>query len=405
MADDGARERGKIVRREVLDHAARPLLVELLTPFASFFDRHGVRLDDLAKTSQEDRALVARVHALVHDDGAIEPPPDDLVELLALLDALATSDAADALIRYDTERRLPRGTHGDVDLGLIALLRHPELAELVAAATAREPEHKFAEYAPARTDLELGVTRPALAKLAKVLGARLAALDHTDVCRPELTKNRWYVELEIVHGSRPKTRDTIDPASRSLAQITDVTARRSFARIDRRTGRLFVRAYPRVREEIRRAFGEVLADDGDFYSPAGLYDLSVFKDVDAALAPESPVKRVELRMISMVAHDGVSSLFKRGRADLLVSSSRPIIEMSLRGASPIAVRIYLDIGGSRMIRVELAADGKRNVIDYNRDDPEVRRIVERFLQSRGIMRAPAALAAELEDAPGATASA
>jgi hypothetical protein len=64
----------------------------------------------------------------------------------------------------------------------------------------------------------------------------------------------------------------------------------------------------------------------------------------------------------------------------------------------VAVRIYLDIGGSRLVRVELAADGKRNVVDYNRDDPDVRRIVERFLESRGIMRAPEPLGAELDDA-------
>jgi len=230
MATSEHREEGRIIRREVLDHAARGLLAELLTPFASFFERHGVRLDILAGTKQTDRGIVGVIHGLVHDDGTLEPPPDDLVDVLAALDTLATPDAASDLIRLDTAGVLPRGTHGDADLALVALLRQPDLAALVLAENAREIDQKFAEYAPAVSGPVLSLSRPSLEKIEKLLGARLESLDHTKHCRIHLAKNRWYVELEIQHGSRAQTRDTIDPQSLAIEPSPQPTAPQAIGR-------------------------------------------------------------------------------------------------------------------------------------------------------------------------------
>ncbi len=387
-------ERGRIIRREVLDHAARAPLAELLKPFATFLSRHEIDLVALANTSLEDRALVGHIYELVHDDTLAEPPPDDLLDALSALDTLATSDAAAALIANDKEVRLPRGV-GDEELALFALLHHPELAALVAAESAREAEHKFAEYAPSERGPALSLGKRELTRLETLIGERCAVLDHTRYCHAKVMKNRWYVELEIGHGSRAKTRDTIDPRTLALRQITDVTARRAFARLERRTGRLSIRAYPKVREIVREAFGEVLAGDSTHFRVDGLYDLVPFKNLETALAAERPVKSVEMHLLGVLTVDGVSLVAKRTRRDLMASSARSLIESVAHAGTPNWVRLYLHTEGHpRPIRVELMADEKRNVVDFNRDDPDVRRSVERFLASKRVL-----LARDSDDAP------
>jgi hypothetical protein len=306
-----SRAHKRVIRRGVLERAAHGLLARYLAPFAPYLDAHGVSLATLAEAPQDDRALPRRLDAVFHDPTTDPAPPPELLERLAALDALATPDGAAELVRLDKDKTLPRGTHGDEDLALVALLEQPELAASAKVAASREPEHKFVEYAPAAAARPQALDDAAVAALREVLGVELDALDHTAYCDVTLTAQGDELILEIDHGSRPQTRDRVDPKSLRVAQVTDVAARRAYARYHGVTGRLCVRALPRVRQVVVRAFGRVLAGDPGAFRAEGLYDLSPFLDLEAALAVEGVERlvKVELHCLTVATADGLAGAF------------------------------------------------------------------------------------------------
>jgi hypothetical protein len=200
------------------------------------------------------------------------------------------------------------------------------------------------------------------------------------------------VVLEIEHGSRPQTRDRVDPKRLVVAHVTDVTARRAFARYHARTGRLCVRALPRVREVIVRAFGEVLASEPDAFRAEGLYDLAPFRDLASALATGGVERlvKVELHHIAVVTEDGLAMSFSRPRRDVLASAGASVIEASLAAGLPVSVRVYLHaVGRARPVRLELAADEKNNSVDFDREDADVAALVLAYMRARRILLTPA----------------
>jgi hypothetical protein len=383
-----SRAHKRVIRRGVLERAAHGLLARYLAPFAPYLEAHGVSLAALGESPQDDRALPRALDSIFHDSGANAAPPSELLERLIALDALATPDGAMELVRLDKDKKLPRGTHGDEDLALVALLDHAELAASAKVAASRETETKFVEYAPAAGMRPRSLDDAAVAALRELLGAELDALDHTAYCDVTLAAQGDELLLEIDHGSRPQTRDRVDPKSLRVAQVTDVTARRAYARYHGVSGRLCVRALPRVRQIIVRAFGHVLAGDPEAFRAEGLYDLSPFLDLETALAVEGVTRlvKVELHCLTVATADGLAVAFSRPRKDALASTGRGVLEAALAAGDPVSVRVYLHVlGRSRPIRLELAADGKNNSVDFDRDDDEVALVVNGYMRARGIL--------------------
>ena len=257
----------RVVRRGVLERAAHPLLARYLSPFIAYLDAQAVDLAALRAAPQDDRAIPRRIDVVLHD--ASTRPPPELLESMTALDALATPEGATELVRVDRDRRLPRGTHGDEDLALVALLDHPDLARSARVAATRDAEHKFVECAPPPGTRRAPLDERGLASLRELLGSLLDELDHTAYCDVTLSTQDDELLLEIDHGSRPRTRELINPSSLRVAQITDVTARRAFARYHAPSGRLCIRAQPSVRRVMVRALGRVLAGNADAFRAEG----------------------------------------------------------------------------------------------------------------------------------------
>ena len=383
-----ARTHKRFIRRGVLERAARPALARYLAPFAAHFEAHALDLAALAASPQDDRTLPRRIDAILHGGLSGPAPPQELLDILAALDALATPDGAAELVRLDEHRRLPRGTHGDEDLALVALLDHPDLARTARVAAARDAEHKFVEYAPRAGARRAAFDDAAVEALRAQLGTHLDALDHTAFCDVTLHAQGDELILEIEHGSRPQTRDRVDPKSLRVAQVTDVTARRAYARYHGRSGKLCVRALPRVRQVIVRAFGQIVAADPEAFRAEGLYDLSPFRELVSALAVDGVARlvKVELRHLVLATADGMHMVLSRARVDLLASSGRPAVDGCLVFADPVGVRVYLHVlGRARPVRLELLADGDKNSVDFDRDDPEVVAVVVAYMRARGIL--------------------
>jgi len=99
--------------------------------------------------------------------------------------------------------------------------------------------------------------------------------------------------------------------------------------------------------------------------------------------------RVELHGIHAMTPNGKTLMsFVRSRNDLLLDDeSTDTLAMALRSAIPVAVKLYLLIEGRpRGVGVEMSTKGGKNLVDFDRSDPEVVEIVRGYLRARGVLR-------------------
>jgi hypothetical protein len=366
------------------------MLARLLEAHGGYLASVGVELGALAASAQMDRKLPRRIYAIFNDP-SIEPgPPTELSELLGALDLLASDEGATELRRIDREGLLPRNRFGPTELALVAMLEQPELAALARAVTRPSMETKFAEYGAAPGTKLAPLDDAAQKALEAWLSKGLEVRDHTGFCFTQAFRKDGHIEIEVDHGTRPRTRDTVDPDSHALSQVTDVTARRAFARLVSATGRLSVRGLPAVRELIRTGLGAVLAGDPQAFGAKGLYDLTPFKNLDTALAADGRLLLVELRKITFVRDSGLHVDFTRRENMLAQPSDAEDVRHFAARCTPVAVKVYLhhEDYRTRPIRVELHANGSNNAVDYDRREARVVRIVEAYLRSRDVMLVP-----------------
>jgi hypothetical protein len=382
----------RLVRRVVLERVSRPLLARFLeTHAAAFFEAHGLSLAALAASPTRDRSLVHRVFDLVHDRTLSPALPPAFRGLLVTLDALATPNGGEAILRADEKGLLPRATYGDEDLALVVLLDHPELAVDARREADADEVQSFTEYEPAEPrPLHFG--EDDLTAIERVFGLKLEARDRTRLCKVYSRREGSVVSLEIVHARRPKTFDKVDAKTLELDQSTDIHTERAFAELDLERGTAAVHAARAVKELVRETLGEVLATSAAHFRQARIYDLSPFATLPEALstAGASPrLVRVELHGIHVVTPNGGTMMsFVRSRRDLLGDDeSKDCLATALRSGRPVAVKLYLFIDGRpRGVCVEMSTKGGKNLVDFDRSDPEVVEIVRGYLRARGVLR-------------------
>ncbi len=374
------------VRREAILRASRPLLARLLGEHAAFF---GELLPPLAASDRTDEAPLDAVLALV----ASGDPPAPLLDRLHTFDVLATGSGADALLRLDAESRLlPRGTLGDEDLALTALLDHPELAAeaLPLATPAHDPARAFTEYEASKGSVVHYVDAEHRARLEAAIGARLEASDRTRRCHLHRTETADDYVFELSLGDRPKARELVDAASLATRAVTDITAQRAYVRLAKSGTSLAVRAWPpAVHEAVRRGFGEVLGGDAEFFRAEETYDLSRFLDPATALSNEGvpPLDHVEIHALTLLTPGGVKIAMGKPRANLVTSDAEPVLTLARSFCSVVAVKLFLAIEGrGKKAKVEIKAEGKKCVVEMDRDDVELVEIVRAYLVARGVLR-------------------
>lgn len=331
------------IRRDAFLGATPALLARALAEHEAALAAHGFALPRLAEAKRGDEATIDALVAALHGD-----LPASLVERLRAFDVLATGAGADALVRLDEARRLPRGTHGDEDLALVAIVDAPDLAAeaLVHAAPAHEPTRAFTEYrAPRIVSWSDERHRDAP---SKAIATRLEERDRTALCKIHRTETADEHVFDIGLGDRPKSRTIVDPKSLTTTGVTDITGQRAYARLSKTSAAIAIRAWPPVvHDVVRRAFGEVLGGDVEFFRAEDLFDLSPFKRLEEALAVEGVprLKHVEIHAIIVRTPGGVRSAISRARASIVGVDADDAIAAWLANSAVEGVKLYLTIDG------------------------------------------------------------
>ncbi len=99
----------------------------------------------------------------------------------------------------------------------------------------------------------------------------------------------------------------------------------------------------------------------------------------------------------MTPHGGTVMSFVRSRKDLLEDEeARDSLATALRSGVPVAVKLYLVVAErARPVCVELSTKGGRNLIDFDRSDPDVVEIVRGYLRARRVLREMATASASI----------
>jgi hypothetical protein len=199
------------------------------------------------------------------------------------------------------------------------------------------------------------------------------------------------VSLEIVYARRPKTFDKVDAKTLAVDQSTDIHRERAFVEIDLASGTLLVHAPVAMKEIVRASLGEAMTGARAFFRPARSYDLSPFADPDTALAPTgmpARLRRVELHALHVQTAGRTILSAVRPRASVLADDeATESIAAALRAGDPVGVKLYLFLDERpRPVCVEIATKGGKNVVDFDRSDPELVTIVREYLRACGVLR-------------------
>jgi hypothetical protein len=408
-----------LVGLETLERVSRSLLARLLGPHAEFLAAHGIALDALARTEQNDRALVRRVHAALHVTEPAERAPSDALAALAMaLGDLATSKGRDAILALDVPEgatgtpadacprpRFPRGTLSNEDLAARALLDAPDLAsdalDECSGASAPDEARGASELDP-KDDRAFFVDDAFRSALTSLFGARMHARDRTRYCdlHDRETASAFY--LELVHGKPPRARDFVrgahadvadandaSDAALALAQSTDVVTERARARVCKLTGRLSLKAnHPSLKDDLRAVIGEARFGDPDHWRLDGTCSLEAFSDFDAALAHDDVpgLDGVELHAFAVLLPWGETATFAQPRKNLTETPAKEAHALVLSLGVVVHVQLVLRMESGAKATVKITAKPKSNLLDYPRGDAAVERVVRAYLIARGVLR-------------------
>lgn len=374
----------RAVRRELLDRIARPLLCELLAPYASYLLSNDLSLDDLSATRQTDRRLVHRLYDLLH---AGDPRfPSELRAALLAIAPVATAAGQQAIVGLSPElaaRRL-----GPEDLAVTAFLRHPELFR---AARRGAPEADGAEpftdflLAPSAAAPVPSLNRESLAALEADLSAWLDARGRSKLCRVHATDAEGELHLEIEHGRPPKSDDVVGD-DLALTQQTVVTTQRAHVVFDREAARLSVHAFPALKDALRRLVGAHLFGHAHVFTTAAVYTLAPLADPDAALATRDipGLEAIELRAAT-VRFPRSRVTYESPGADLRDTERAAEMRDALRTGAVEWAKLWVKVEGrARPTSIELSPSRKK----YLRTAPEVERVLHELLLARGMMLLP-----------------
>ncbi len=378
-------------------HLSRPLLSRLLAPFAPYLAAPGFPRDSLSTTPPDDPAPVHARFTLLDAAHASPPspddppPPDDAATLLALFERLAAVARAaspagrEALIKIDTERRLPP-RFGAEDLAVTAALDFPDLFAAIRVAASADAIKSFVLYR-AHPDSDPRFDGPAIGGATSYLSQWFDARHRSAHCDIFVRRRGGEIHFEIAHGKTPATHELIDE-SLAIKVVTQVTTARSYAIYYEESRVLAVHALEFIKDGIRRSFGHGCGTGADYFAKSALLlDTKPLVDLDAALAPDPAlgVTEVELRRIDVMAKDKSFASYFAGKGDVRHTEQDKMLRVALglEGAYVRYVKLGVEIDGAkRTLLVEL--DGLRSQLVYDRRDAGVEQKLLAWLAARGI---------------------
>jgi hypothetical protein len=370
----------RLFRRELLERIPRPLLVRILAPHDAFFAAAGISLSDLAATPQDDRSLVRRVDALLHNP-AITPPPA-LIDGIVAIDSIATASGQATLFALCPELTAKR--RGPEDAAATAFLDYPDAFARARRGGESPNALPFSEYNAVSHRAARDATEACKA-LEDGFRPWLVARGRTPRIVIHATERGDVLHVEIEHGRPPATDDVVDDAL-ELTQVTLTRTERAHFILDRAKSHLGVHAaHPSIKDLLRRLVGEHFYGDPDHFRRAGIYTLApLSRNLDEALsfADVPGIEGVELVGIIVltpaerIARDAV------GVPDLRLSPRIGELRSALaEGGTAEWCKLRMKLAVRKRVAVVEIEPSKKKVPGTG----EIARIIDELLVARGFV--------------------
>ncbi len=379
----GARQRKhskSFISLSILEGVSPPLLARLLKPHAAFLSGANLALDD-------SPATIARLHRLL----AGEDVPDDLVDALLQIEALADEDNHDDMLAQAGTEQLDLFAGAKrlstADLAFTIYLDHRDVFQAAAPALGTERVTRFVEFCgqPPSAPPSLS-SRTRKERLLEAMRGWFSGRHRTGYVEIEIVETPTEFNFHIVHGRPEKRRTVISEDECKRTNLSYIPDKHDLVIYDARTHKLCVNAQFAIENNFyRRAIGEVYFGHADHFQPRSVFTgAPIQEEGPAALSIEGVdgLRSVTLREL-VIERPRHATVFFKGDDLSKELQSRHEREV-IRSGTIAHMRFALGVAGrARPLKVEVSLP---NTLSYDRRiAPDV---VRAFLRKRGFRAVP-----------------
>ena len=379
----GARQRKQsksFISLSILEGVSPPLLARLLEPHAAFLSGANLALDD-------SPATIARLHRLL----AGEDVPDDLVDALLQIEALADEDNHDDMLAQAGTEQLDLFARAKrlstEDLAFTIYLDHRDVFQAAAPALGTERVTRFVEFCgqPPSAPPSLS-SRTRKERLLEAMRGWFSGRHRTGYVEIEIVETEAEFNFHIVHGRPEKRRTVISEDECKRTNLSYIPDKHDLVIYDARTHKLCVNAQFAIENNFyRRAIGEVYFGHADHFQPRSVFTgAPIQEEGPAALSIEGVdgLRSVTLREL-VIERPRHATVFFKGDDLSKELQSRHEREV-IRSGTIAHMRFALGVAGrTRPLKVEVSLP---NTLSYDRRiAPDV---VRAFLRKRGFRAVP-----------------
>ena len=375
------RKRSKsLISLSLLEGVSPPLLARLLEPHASFLSAAGLALD-------EAPAALARLHRAL----AGEDVPEDLVDALLQIEALADEDNHDDMLAQAGTEQLDLFAGAKrlstADLAFTIYLDHRDVFQEAAPVLGTERVTRFVEFCgqpPSRPPALMSRTRKE--RLLEAMRSWFSGRHRTGYVEIDIVEAPTECNFHIVHGRPEKRRTVISEDECKRTNLSYIPDKHDLVIYDARTHKLCVNAQFAIENNFyRRAIGEVYFGHAEHFQPRSVFTgAPIQEEGPAALSIEGidGLRTVTLREL-VIERPRHATVFFKGddlSKELQSKHEREVI----RGGKIAHMRFALAVAGrARPLKVEVSLP---NTLSYDRRiAPDV---VRAFLRKRGFRAVP-----------------
>lgn len=356
------------------------MLLRFLEPHTAFVSSAGVVLDD-------SPASIAQLHRALSGDGV----PEDLVDALLQIEALADEDNHDAMLAQAGTEQLDLFTGAKrlstADLAFTIYLDHRDVFQAAAPALGTERVTRFVEFCgQAQRAAPAFASRTRKERLLEAMRSWFSGRHRTGYVELDIVEATAELTFHVVHGRPSKRRTVISEDECERTTLSYIPDKHDVVIYDARTHKLCVNAQFAIENNFyRRAIGEVYFGHAEHFQPRSVFTgAPIQEEGPAALSIDGidGLRSVTLREL-VVERPRRATVFFKGddlSKELQSKHEREVI----RSGTIAHMRFALGVAGrARPLKVEVSLP---NTLSYDRRiAPDV---VRSFLRKRGFRAVP-----------------
>jgi hypothetical protein len=354
-------------------------LEPLLTAHSDYFVRQGIDISNLNNGDATDRKLLA---VFTQPDEEIPP---ELLEALYVLDDLADEAGHDQILTEAARQGINfDGMPDDMNPGefAIAVYRsHPELIRGCHEKITSRKVKNFQEYqAKDGKGLSFNAAMKKRQQLEDALAPWFEKMNRSRACEIYIYEEARDIKFLITHGKTFRTDGSIDKVLRR-SRIAYRPQKHDMVTFDKETHILKINATQLEKEAYRKAFGQALFDDHEYFPPGDIYTLEPLRQGKEALKTVVGIESVILTEL-WVQLDDAGGFNQVSKAHNLIDSIEHYQNPDLaKGKFLRASFLVKYSSGGRARRLELKPP---NIAIYDRErDGDV---TEAFLKANGYIK-------------------